>query len=499
MNQPAAAKPQASDLRHDMETMAALVAMERLMTERSAAVPPLLEIVAGGHRVLASAAMRALFALLPTAALPKRWQVGACEHFAPASASEHPLPAWMSENPFNGDEHAALCRLCVAQLQRLTDAASRSGFLRHLAILPGAVDELAAFFLAQGLSAEAGELRHYVAELAGKQFPEQVSFSPAMHCQLHCPYCIAGADKANGAEKEADSAQVAALLNWMQKHQLKRLGLTGGEPSLYSAFAELIAQVRAMGMEYYMASNGLMPAAALAAILANPPLCLTLHLTPEVLHSNKLKQFISTAQQVRQAGIYAILRCNFASPADDALAYLEVAQNCRIAELRIAIPMPNSQRGNSFVDVDRLAAFAPLLQQLVQKAESQAMQIQLSKPYPICFMAEEVAWHFLKNGSLACVCPNHLLGFSNNLIVYPDLRFSACLGLNSRSTMPITACKGPQDAARVFSQTITRRMHQPIMAQCCTCPLGRCGQCIGACLSYRPDAAIQSLSLTGVA
>ena len=48
MNQPAATTPQAPDLRHDMETMAALVAMERLMTERSAAIPRLLEIAAGG-------------------------------------------------------------------------------------------------------------------------------------------------------------------------------------------------------------------------------------------------------------------------------------------------------------------------------------------------------------------------------------------------------------------------------------------------------------------
>lgn len=478
-----------------METMAALVAMERLMAERSAAIPRLLEVVADGHAVLAGAAMRSLFALLPLAALPKRRQAGACEHLPPASASVHALPAWITENPFNLDDHAAFCRLSSEQLQRLPDTAGRSGFLRHLAVLPGAVDELAASFLSQGLKAEADELRRHVADLARQQYPEQISFSPAMHCQLHCPYCIAGADKGANFEKEAHGEQVQALLAWMQKHRLKRLGLTGGEPSLYSGFAQLLSQVRAKGMEYYMASNGLMPADALAAILANPPLCLTLHLTPEVLYSDKLAPFMKTAEQLRRAGIYAILRCNFTSPDDDTLAFLKVAQNCGIRELRIAIPMPNSQRGNSFVDVDRLAAFAPLLQQLVEKAEGQAMQIQLSKPYPLCFMPEEVAWHFLKNGSLACVCPNHLLGFSNNLIVYPDLRFSACLGLNRRSTMPITACAGPQDAARVFSNNISRRMHQPLMAQCRTCPLGICGQCIGACLSYRPDADEEAAAL----
>ena len=495
MSQPAPTKQH--EMRHDMETMAALVAMERLMAKRSAAVPRLLEFVAEGHAVLAGAAMRALFTQVPLAALPKRWQASVCENLAPASASVHTLPAWISENPFNLDELAAFCRLCVKCMQGLPSAAARTKFLHRLAALPGAVDELAAYFLAQGLTGETQELHRHVAELARQQYPQQVSFSPAMHCQLHCPYCIAGTDKTTAPEKEAERGQVAALLAWMQKHQLSRLGLTGGEPSLYSRFPELIAQVQAAGMEYYMASNGLIAAAALAAILANPPLCLTLHLTPEVLYSDTLKHFISTAQQLRGAGIYAILRCNFASPDDDALAFLEVAQTCLISEMRIAIPMPNSQRGNSFVDVDKLAAFAPLLRRLVLKAENQAMQIQLSKPYPMCFMPEEVAWHFLKNGSLACVCPNHLLGFSNNLIVYPNLHFSACLGLNSRSAKPITAYDGPQDAARVFSRSISRRMHQPIMAQCCVCPLGQCGQCIGACLSYRSGTALSTLAHTG--
>ncbi len=479
-----------ADMETVMETMASLVAIERLLDQGSAAVPALIEYVAGSEPVLAHAAMRSLYALLPTAALPKRWQEGACTPQAldPDTALFNAaIPAWITANPYSGDGHAALGRLCVDQIQRLPDAASRNLFIERLALLSGARQELIASFQSKGLHKEAKALEQAVAQLARQQYPQQVSFSPTMRCQLHCPYCIAGANSPVAAEPEAEPAQLEALLAWMQQHELTRLGLTGGEPSRYSRFPALLARLRSAGLEYYMASNGLMDEAAQAAILANPPLCLTLHLTPEVLHSSQLEQFIETARRLRQAGIYAILRCNFASPAVDTLAYLQVAQSCAIQELRIAIPMPNSQRGNSYVDLAGLAAFAPLLHTLVQKAEQQAMQIQLSKPYPICFMPQEVARHFLKNGSIACLCPSYLLGFSNNIVVYPDLRFSACLGLNERSSMPITACAGPEQAALVFAGTIEKRMHSPIMAECCSCPLGRYGQCIGACLSYRPE------------
>ncbi|NLZ17789.1 MAG: radical SAM protein [Desulfobulbaceae bacterium] len=489
---------------HNMEVMATLVAMERLAQKGTAAVPHLLEYAASAQPVLASAAMRLLFGLLPTAALPTRWQKGTYWSFSAnadvvrnGSGLNIELPAWISGNPYNTDAQQSLHRLCVEQIHCLPDTRSRSLFVKRLALFAGVRDELAAFFMAAGLTDEALKLQRAAAALEKQQYPGQVSFSPTMQCQLHCSYCIAGADKSESGEREASAGQVEALVTWMQQHGLSRLGLTGGEPSRYSRFPALLAQVRAAGLEYYMASNGLMDTAALDAILANPPLCLTLHLTPEVLHSNLLARFINTAQQVRQAGIYAILRCNFASPTDDALQHLQVAQDCNISELRIAIPMPNSQRGNNFVAMQQLAAFAPLLQTLVHRAKIEGMQIQLSKPYPMCFMPEEVGRHFLENGSLACVCPSYLLGFSNNLVVYPDLRFSACLGLNERSSIPITACAGPEDAAGLFADNISRRMHSPVMVQCCDCPLGQRGQCIGACLSYRSAALPAPLTAGG--
>lgn len=478
-------------LDHDMETMAALVAMDRLARqEGSAAVPRLLTRVAGEHPLLAGTAMHWLFALLPRAALPNRWQPG--EGMAPAvdnTARGHVLPAWIQDNPFNQDAaHGDFGRLCLQQLGQMPDGETRLLFVRRLAVLAGAREELATCLAGGGYRAEAAELQRAVTELAQRQYPRQISFSPTMDCQLHCPYCIAGADGLHAAEREAAPEQVDALLAWMARHRLTRLGLTGGEPSRYSRFPELIQRLHGAGVEYYMASNGLLEEEAFAAIQACPPLCLTLHLTPEVLrHADWLARFIATARRLRHAGLYAILRCNFFSPGEDPLVFLDVARDCAIEELRIAIPMPNSQRGNRFVDSGRLAAFAPLLHTLVSRAQERRQRIQLSKPFPICFMSETVAWHFLKNGSLACVCPNYLSGFSNNLIVYPDLHFSACLGLNRRSPMPITACDGPEAAAHVFAGEISSRMHSPLMVQCHDCPLGQRGQCIGACLSYRPE------------
>ncbi len=489
---PCAATAQGDSLNRDMETMAALVAMDRLAQGGSSAVPQLLAHVAGTHPLLADAAMRWIFALVPRAALPNRWQVEeqtpatavgtACDH-----AYEHAIPAWIRDNPLNRDAHGGFARLCLQQMRQMPEQQFRLHFVRQLAVLAGAREELIVHFDAEGYSTEATELRRSTLELAARQYPRQVSFSPTMDCQLHCPYCIAGADSPQPAEREADAGQVEALLAWMARHRLTRLGLTGGEPSRYSRFPKLLQRLQLAGVEYYMASNGLLEEEALAAILTYPPLCLTLHLTPEVLHSGLLARFTATARRLRRAGIYAIVRCNFSRPCEDPLAFLDVAQGCAIRELRIAIPMPNSQRGNRFVDIGQLAAFAPLLHDLVSQAQERRMSIQLSKPFPLCFMSESVAWHFLKNGSLACVCPSYITEFSNNLVVYPDLHFSACLGLNRRSPLPIIACEGPEVAAHVFAGEISQRMHSPLMTQCRDCPLGLRGQCIGACLSYRQE------------
>lgn len=466
-------------LDEQMARMAAVTALERLAGQGSGAVPELLAHVADGDPVPAQTALRLLFGLAPAAALPARFAEGELLP-APesADAAAPKLPAWLADNPWNDAE--AFCRLCVETAARL-DAPGRLRFAERLAPLAGLREELAAAFARAGLAAEAAALHRAATELARRQYPAQITFAPTMRCNLRCPYCIAGT---GGEEAEASSETATALLDWMARHGVRRLGLSGGEPTRYSRFPELLAELRGRNIEYYLATNGLMPEAALAAIQNYRPLCLTLHLTPEVL-AHHLEPFRAAARRMAEARVPMILRCNFAVPDTDVTPYLDFAREHGIRELRVAIPMPNSGRGNAFVDARGLAAFAPLLTRLVAGVEARAMQARIAKPYPLCLMPEAAARHFLENGSLACACPNFALDFSNNLIVYPDLRFAACLGLNRRSQAPVTQFEGPRDAARLFAPDIARRMRLPLLPECAACPLGRRGRCVGACLSYR--------------
>ena len=469
----------------DLETMAALVAIGRMEEKGSDSIPALLTFVAGDCPQRASAATRALFALAPRAVLPSRWQEN--EHLNALSSAAFTLPSWMQKDLEQASDNTFFAGLCLVKMRELESIEARDRFIRRLAVFSGAWEEIAYFFAKEGFNKEAEVLCSAVKELAKLQYPLQISFSPTMQCQLHCPYCIAGADMPYPSEPDADEEQMEALLNGMETHGIIRLGLTGGEPTLFAGFPYFVEKFKARGFEYYLASNGLISQASLQTIAQKKPLCVTLHLTPEVLFSRQLSQYKETARRLLAENIYTIMRCNFPNPEDDPLIYLSIAGEVGLREIRIAIPMPNAKRGNRFVEMTRFTAYSPLLDTLVSQAEQRAMTIQISKPFPICCMTKRVARHFLRNGSLACVCPNHLQGFSNNIVVYPDLHFSACLGLNYRSSMPITAYKGAEDAASSFSGTLLHRMHTPISEQCRHCPLGLRGQCIGACLSYRPE------------
>lgn len=467
-------------LDEQMARMAEVAALERLAEQGGAAVPRLVARLADADPVPAQTALRLLFGLAPVAALPARFAEGELLP-APesADAAAPKLPAWLADNLWNDPE--AFCRLCVETAARL-DAPGRLRFTERLAPLAGIREELSAAFAKAGFAIEAEALNRAATELARRQYPAQITFAPTMRCNLRCPYCIAGA---GGEEAEASSETAAALLDWMARHGVRRLGLSGGEPTLYGRFPELLADLRGRNIEYYLATNGLMPQAALAAIQNYRPLCLTLHLTPEVMAGPLADAFRAAARRLAEAHVPMILRCNFAEPDTDVTPYLDFAREHGIRELRVAIPMPNSGRGNAFVDARGLAAFAPLLARLVAGAEARAMQARIAKPYPLCLMPEAAARHFLENGSFACACPNFALDFSNNLIVYPDLRFAACLGLNRRSPVPVTQYEGPRDAARLFAPDIARRIRLPLLPECAACPLGRRGRCVGACLSYR--------------
>lgn len=456
-----------------------LIAIHQAAARGTAGIPDLLCFLASPEPSTANAAVSGLQTLSPLASLPERWPA------SPAtSAVDVRIPSWIAAL---GDRAASLDRFIAPALEVLRSLpADRTGlFLERLALFPGARRSVHAALVSSGLPVLARRLAKAAVELRNAQFPLQVTLSPTMKCQLRCDFCVAENESLDsvGALPRKD---LDRLLDWMTGRGVMRLSLCGGEPTLYGEFLHLMEQLRLRSMESYIATNGLFPDASREALIAARPLCVSMHLAPEITGS-LLDRFRQNARSLVAAGIYTVIRCNLPSPDTPFRRFLDEAAAAGISEVRTAVPMPNAYRANRFVDQAEFDRYRPLIAAFVAEARSRSIHVKLAKPVPLCMLDEATARVFLANGSYTTNCPVNQAGFTNNLVIYPDLTYAPCLGLNARVRRRITEFPSLRMAALQYRHAVAGLMQTPIFEHCSRCPLWPGGRCIGACLSYRPE------------
>ena len=417
---------------------------------------------------------------LPMTALPERW-IDNSNYEKPARSH---VPEWLTKSGTDWDSGSTFLNLCADQAEMLKGQ-QLDLFFTRLAALLGITRLFAKVLRERRLNDLATRFVLRLTHTRMLQFPLQLCFSPTLRCQLECPYCISAgtADKKNPEPAEQD---VDTLLEWLEKQSIKRLGLSGGEPTLSPLFPYIADTTRQRGISLYMASNGIFSREICEKIINRNVASITLHLTVETLRDPaKKKVFDRNVFALVNGGIKVALRCNLTDTEQDPTVYAEYAREFDLDEIRVAVPTPNAQHRNTYIEPEALKEFAEHLTLLHQACAEYAIKLNLAKPFPLCLLPEQTARYFLGNGSAAINCPMHQNEFSNNIVVHPDLSFIPCLGLSMKQYTPITHYDNLRKATETFDDLIMPLIMKPLFQHCPECPLWKGSRCIGACLSYR--------------
>ena len=413
-------------------------------------------------------------------ALPERWFDDSDYEIPEKSA----VPDWLIKSGTGWDADNTFINLC-ADLAEQIEGQEQELFFTRMAALLGATRLFTAVLRQRGLDQLATAFILRLTHTRMRQFPMQICFSPTLRCQLRCPYCIS-AGTADDATPEPDRTQVDIFLDWLNRQGIKRLGLSGGEPTLSPLFPYIAESTEQRGMSLYMASNAMFSEKICALIIARKVASITLHLTNETISSPERSDvFIRNGKALVVGGINVALRCNLTQKEFDPTIYAEYAHKAGIQEVRVAVPTPNAQHVNEYIEPETLQDFAHQLSLLHERCDSLGIHLNLAKPFPLCLLPEPTARYFLGNGSAAINCPMHQNDFSNNIVVHPDFSFIPCLGLSLKQHQPITEFPNLQKATQTFTEMIIPLIKKPLFQHCPECPLWKGSRCIGACLSYR--------------
>jgi hypothetical protein len=434
--------------------------------------------LANPHPYLAKIAATTLAVLWPPATLSERWK----GQIQGGASNQEGLPDWLIRGCRDWDSESNI----IQKVLTIFDQFDLSGQERFLTQLTG-LTSLAEMVI-RSLSIDrphlATSLQSNVTQVLKARFPSQINFAPTMACQLNCPYCVSG-DLGPERTAEIDPETLSSFLDWVQQSAIGRIALAGGEPTLYRHFPWMLDEFARRGLEFVLATNGLFDWERRKQIIAARPLAVSLHLTPQVRFSGQLKSFVQSAREMTAKGLLVALRINLTAPDEDVSFFVSLAREAGISEVRAAVTIPNANLSNRFVGLDQLQLFSSRIAQLFSEGRRQGIKVFLCKPFPLCALPLSTAQDLLESESLAVNCPVHMNEFSNNLVVWPDLSFSPCLGLSFQTKGPIIECKNTVEAAQGYRHRVMNLLQTPLMESCRNCPLGSGGRCIGACLSYR--------------
>jgi len=464
----------------DDDLLAEIAVLRHRSHEGQGDIARLVRLAGHPQRAMADAAREALAALQPMAALLERWAPEAGE--SRSREWSEALPPWLLESCSDWGAESRLVRACVDELVS-AEGEARRRLLGQLAGLPG-LTRLLGEALADRDPALAESFADACRIAHAQRFPLQINLAPTLACQLSCAYCYSA-----GVEAEADTPRLfedlLAVLDWAKEQGVRRVGLTGGEPTLYPRFAELVRAIEERGLEMYIASNGLMSEEALAALAAARPLAAALHLTDDVRGDARWRVFQRSARTLIEAGVHTALRVNLSRPSHDVEALAVDAARLGVREIRVAVPVPNACRTNAFVGSGSLTEYGQLIDRLVAAARRKGVPVVLCKPFPVCALPERSARLLLAGGSLAVNCPVHLSDFTNNIVIWPNRTYSPCLGVNTVIERAVTDSPSLGHAAGAYRPLIDRLTRVPLLETCRKCPLWSGARCLGGCLSYR--------------
>jgi hypothetical protein len=464
----------------DPDTMLKVVGLRRAAARTPPDLAYLVGQVSDPSPFVFGAALRLLAELQPMSSLPERWY----DDEPPPGTDRDDVPEWIRRSGDRWGRAGDLADLCVDRLSAAAPAEAEV-LMQRFARLLGLRRTLTIRLRRRGRPDLAWRFGRRAVTEHHRDFPKQIGVFPTLACQLHCGYCIS-AGLALGADNTLPLTELRKLIAWASRDKAKRFCVTGGEPTIYPHFVEMLREAHAAGLEVVLATNGLGRPETADAIIETRTESVTLHLAPETLRSEALyARYQETARRLIGAGMPVAMRCNLMTPDDDPRPYIRSAAALGFREMRMAVPIPNANRVNQFVAVSELTRFGKAIDFFVAEARRHGIDVKIAKPFPLCRLAEETARQFILNGSMSSNCQVAMQVFTHNMLVHPDLTYSPCLALSMKSKSSILGTRGLYDAARGYRAQITSLMRQPLLEACPSCPLYKGGRCVGACLSYR--------------
>jgi hypothetical protein len=310
----------------------------------------------------------------------------------------------------------------------------------------------------------------------------QLIVSLTRRCSRSCDYCyIFEAERLQG--EELDWNRLIDAIDWAESMGAKRVSFTGGEPTEYSRFQELLQELHQRGLRTYLNTHGLLSDAAMTALQSPAVSRVGIHLSPQRSYTrNQLDHLGACARALTYGGTDVFIRFTQRdSDHADTPWLVEFTGRLSIRHINFAYAFPNLGRSNQYLALSHLVLAKKGLFSLLTAASERGIRVRIAKPLPLCLFTRKEYAKFQRQHDLPATCTIHEDQCLHNLVVDTTGRVLPCVGL------PVP---GPTledrdlDSIRAHCQVHIRNALAQLQVNCLGCALLSLGVCQRACLAH---------------
>ncbi|MFW6014553.1 MAG: radical SAM protein, partial [Candidatus Nanoarchaeia archaeon] len=294
------------------------------------------------------------------------------------------------------------------------------------------------------------------------------------NCNRNCSYCYVK-DFLNENHLMSLS-DFNSLLQWLENNGIKRINLTGGEPTTHPQFKNMVKLAYTKGFLINIFSN----------FVFNSSLYETLNMVNGFLINIGKKEFYTKKEyenlcnNLKRFGNARKITINFCidEQIDSCEHIIEICKKHKIDNVLIDVTHPNSLSTNSHVKNEEFIQIKNKLMNFIKEFVLNYINIKFARPFPLCIFSPEERNYLETGHGLHGTC-----GTGRELVsVNPDLRIFPCLSLFIKGPK-ITRFKSQQDYYNYYEKSIHElKWERFLFKECKACSFREAGECQGSCL-----------------
>jgi pyruvate-formate lyase-activating enzyme len=315
----------------------------------------------------------------------------------------------------------------------------------------------------------------------------QLVLVPSYACQARCPYCYAAdAGREHPPAMPLDKFRLA--LDWAEGHGCRVISFAGGEPAFHFQAKQFFEEVRSRNLRTYFNSNLLCAPETIAGLDGSWVTGIGVHAqAARYAHGELAANLQRNVDSLRGREVPLFLRYNFESLDEESLdEALALARELQVRQVNFAFPVPSPGRRNRHIGERDLLNCGRFLVRVTEAFRAEGLKPVLSKPVPACAVPEDKL-AFLRAGEAlapSCNIPNR--GWTQNVLVGPDLTVSPCVGLPTRGPS-LLSFRGFEEISGYVIGHLRAILRPVPYEECRTCNFYTGGRCLGGCLAYFGD------------